>query len=80
MSLSWCFSFPMARTDGLPLIHPNAKNFPVGDVPAAADSPDEVVNPQIHQAWLLPESDIAIYEQRATEFNDAVVESMQVLR
>ena len=36
--------------------------------------------PQIHQSWLLPGSDIAIYEQRATEFNDAVVQSMQVLR
>jgi hypothetical protein len=45
-----------------------------------ANCPDEVVNPQIHQAWLLPESDIAIYEQRPTEFNDAVVESMQVPR
>jgi hypothetical protein len=35
---------------------------------------------QIHQAWVLPESDIAIYEQRPTEFNDAVVQSMQPLR
>lgn len=35
--------------------------------------------PHIHQAWLLPDSDIAIYEQRATEFNDAVVQSMQLL-
>ena len=35
---------------------------------------------EIHQAWLLPESDIAIYEQRQTGYNDAVVESMQVLR
>jgi hypothetical protein len=35
--------------------------------------------PQIHQTWLLPDSDIAIYEQRATEFNDAVVQSMQLL-
>jgi hypothetical protein len=35
---------------------------------------------QIHQAWLLPESDIAIYEQKHTEYNNAVVESMQVLR
>jgi hypothetical protein len=44
-----------------------------------ADCPDEVI-PEIHQAWLLPESDIAIYEQRQTGYNDAVVESMQVLR
>ena len=35
---------------------------------------------QIHQAWLLPDSDIAIYEQRPTEFNDAVVQCMQLLR
>jgi hypothetical protein len=35
---------------------------------------------QIHQAWLLPDSDIAIYEQRPTEFNDAVVQSMQLLQ
>jgi hypothetical protein len=41
--------------------------------------PNEQV-PQIHQTWLLPDSDIAIYEQRATEFNDAVVQSIQVLR
>jgi hypothetical protein len=47
---------------------------------ANAPDEDEVVNPQIHRAWLLPESDIAIYEQRPTEFNDAVVQSMQVLR
>jgi hypothetical protein len=36
--------------------------------------------PQIHRAWLLPDSDIAIYEQRATEFNETVVQSMQLLR
>ncbi len=36
--------------------------------------------PQVHRAWLLPDSDVAIYEQRATEFNDAVVASMQPLR
>ena len=41
--------------------------------------PRETV-PQIHQAWLLPDANIAIYEQRATEFNDAVVQSMHVLR
>ena len=44
-----------------------------------ANCPNEM-EPQIHQAWLLPDSDIAIYEQRATEFNDAVVQSMQLLR
>ena len=44
-----------------------------------ANCPNER-EPQIHQAWLLPDSDIAIYEQRATEFNDAVVQSMQLLR
>jgi hypothetical protein len=44
-----------------------------------ANCPNEM-GPQIHQAWLLPDSDIAIYEQRATEFNDAVVQSMQLLR
>ena len=43
------------------------------------DCPNEKA-PQIHQAWLLTDSDIAIYEQRATEFNDAVVQSMQLLR
>ncbi|MCV7301428.1 hypothetical protein H7J93_17555 [Mycobacterium barrassiae] len=41
--------------------------------------PDEQT-PQVHRAWLLPDSDIAIYEQRPIEFNDAVVASMQVLR
>jgi hypothetical protein len=44
-----------------------------------ANCPNEI-EPQIHQVWLLPGSDIAIYEQRATEFNDAVVQSMQPLR
>jgi hypothetical protein len=44
-----------------------------------ADCPNET-EPEIHQAWLLPESDIAIYEQRQTEYNDAVVQSMQPLR
>jgi hypothetical protein len=45
-----------------------------------ANCPNEM-GPQIHQAWLLPDSDIAICEQRATEFNDAVVvQSMQLLR
>jgi hypothetical protein len=44
-----------------------------------ANCPNEM-EPQIHQTWLLPDSDIAIYEQRATEFNDAVVQSMQLLR
>jgi hypothetical protein len=44
-----------------------------------ANCPSERV-PQIHQAWLLPDSDIGIYEQRPTEYNDAVVQSMQVLR
>jgi hypothetical protein len=44
-----------------------------------ANCPNERA-PQIHQAWLLPDSDIAIYEQRATEFNDAVAQSMQLLR
>jgi hypothetical protein len=48
-----------------------------------ANCPDEKTpsyRAQIHQAWLLAESDIAIYEQRQTEYNDAVVRSMQVLR
>lgn len=44
-----------------------------------ANCPNETV-PEIHRAWLLPEDDIAIYEQRATEYNNAVVESMHVLR
>ena len=44
-----------------------------------ANCPNEM-EPQIHQAWLLPDSDIAIYEQRATEFTDAVVQSMQLVR
>jgi hypothetical protein len=45
-----------------------------------ANCPDEFTTTQIHQAWLLPDSDIAIYEQRPTEFNNTVVESMQLLR
>ncbi|MGV0744848.1 hypothetical protein [Mycolicibacterium sp. XJ870] len=44
-----------------------------------ANCPQETV-PEIHQAWLLPDDNIAIYEQRATEYNNAVVESVQVLR
>jgi hypothetical protein len=57
---------------------------PMGDRTAEyrvwrANCPDEHT-PQVHQAWLLPESDIAIFEQRATQFNDGVVASMQPLR
>ena len=44
-----------------------------------ANCPNEA-GPQLHRAWLLPDSNIAIYEQRATEFNEAVVQSMQLLR
>jgi hypothetical protein len=44
-----------------------------------ANCPNER-KPQIHRAWLLPDSDFAIYEQRATEFNDGVVQSMQLTR
>jgi hypothetical protein len=45
-----------------------------------ANCPNDKTTPQIHQAWLLPESNIAIYEQRPTEFNNEIVQRMQPLR
>jgi hypothetical protein len=45
-----------------------------------SNCPNDGTPQQIHQAWLLPDSNIAIYEQRPTEFNNAVVQSMQLLR
>jgi hypothetical protein len=45
-----------------------------------ANCPNDWTPEQIHRAWVLPDADIAIYEQRATEFNDEVVRNMQPLR
>ena len=45
-----------------------------------ANCPQEGINPQVRAAWLLPEDDIAIYQQWPTKFNDAIVASMQPLR
>ncbi len=36
--------------------------------------------PQPHQAWVLADADVAIFEQHPGEHNDAIVASMQIVR